>query len=324
MRTGYLGWVVGCMLFGALVLGTGAAPVSAVQTTTDDCRCVDADGDAIADCTCFRAPRVEAFAPLAWGLNRPRLGINVSASQSSELDARGAEVNNVLEDGPAWNAGIREGDVITSIDGQSLFEPLSGDREDDFDLDQSIPVQRLLAIARELEPGEEVEVTYLRGGDEQTATITAEDLSGREFGYMMPGFDAERFRGQLRDLTQNVPDLRLRDVPDRMSVVRGTPGAFYFDGAFGAAGRYGLELVEMNEGLGQYFGTTEGVLVVNVAEDSQLRLQSGDVILRIGDRAADTADRVLRILGSYAADEDITLQIRRDGREMSVMGRLER
>jgi hypothetical protein len=46
------------------------------------------------------------------------------------------------------------------------------------------------------------------------------------------------------------------------------------------------------------------------------------VILRIGDRAADTPDRVLRVLGSYGADEDIPIHLRRNGREMSVMGRL--
>jgi S1-C subfamily serine protease len=81
-------------------------------------------------------------------------------------------------------------------------------------------------------------------------------------------------------------------------------------------------LAELNEGLGQYFGTEEGALVLNVSEDSELGLEPGDVILRIGDRDATTPDRALRILGSYGADEDITLHIRRDGREMSVLGRL--
>jgi len=304
---------------------TMAAPPTggAAQQTRDDCRCVDADGNAIADCTCFRTPRLEAMAPFALGMGRPRLGINVSTEQTSELDARGAEVTNVLEDGPAWDAGIREGDVITAIDGQSLFEPLSGDREDGFDLDQSIPVQRLLALARELEPGENVEVTYLRGGEERRATVTAEDLTGQAFGYMQ-GFDAERLRDQLRGLNEDLPGFQWRGPgpgdPD-VSILRGAPGAArFFDGS--RFGRFGLEMVELNEGLGQYFGTEQGTLVVNVAEDSELGLQPGDVILRIGDRPADAPDRVLRILGSYGADEDIPIHVRRNGREVSVMGRL--
>lgn len=64
------------------------------------------------------------------------------------------------------------------------------------------------------------------------------------------------------------------------------------------------------------------MLVVDVAEDSALGLQAGDVILRVGEREAATPERVRRVLGSYEAGEDIPLHIRRDGREISVMGRL--
>jgi membrane-associated protease RseP (regulator of RpoE activity) len=327
MTTGW-GWIRGLALCASVLALTMGAPATgtAAQQIREECRCVDADGNAIADCTCFRAPRLEALermGPFMAGTSRPRLGINVSTEQTSELDARGAEVTNVLEGGPAWDAGIREGDVITAIDGQSLFATLPGDREDDFDLDRSIPVQRLLALARELEPGEDVEVTYLRGGEERRATVTAEDLSDRTFEFV-PGFDAEKLRDQLRGL-EDLPRFQWRGPgsgdPD-VSILPGSPGAaFFFDGP--RFGRFGLELVELNAGLGQYFGTEQGTLVVNVSEDSTLGLQPGDVILRIGDRPADTPDRVLRILGSYGADEDITIHVRRNGREMGVMGRLE-
>ncbi len=320
---GWRRWAGKALALSVLALAAAAVPAAA-QQSGDDCRCVDADGNAIADCACFRTPSFDtmAFAPYAFG--RPRLGISVSADQGSELDAQGARVTNVLEDGPAWNAGIREGDMITAIDGRSLFEPLPSGREDNFDLDESIPVQRLLAIARELDPGEEVTVTYLRDGTEQTATLTAEDLSERSFSFA-PGFDAERLRTRLRDLGQDLPRMGWRGAepgdPD-VRIFGGTPGAFYFDGA--RFGRYGLELVDMNPGLGQYFGTEEGVLVVNVSEDSQLGLEPGDVILRIGDRDAQTSERVLRILSSYGPAEDIPIEVRRDGRQISVLGRLDR
>ena len=62
--------------------------------------------------------------------------------------------------------------------------------------------------------------------------------------------------------------------------------------------------------------------MVDVAGDSALGLEAGDVILRVGERVATTPERALRILGSYGEDEDIPLHIRRDGREISVMGRL--
>jgi len=314
-------WVGAGLAVWAFLLGATAGPAAAQRA--DDCRCVDADGNAIADCACFRAPSFETMSVAPYAFGRPRLGISVSGDQTSALDAQGAQVTNVLEDGPAWNAGIRDGDVITSIDGQSLFEPLPGDREDDFDLDQSIPVQRLLAIARDLEPGEEVEVTYLRNGEERNATLTAEDLSMRAFG-VPPGFDAERLREQMRGLNQDLQRFEWHGGgpgdPD-VRVFGGGPGALMFDGA--RFGRFGLELVDVNPGLGQYFGTERGVLVVDVSDGSTLGLEPGDVILRIGDRDAQTSERVLRILSSYGPAEEIPMQIRRDGREISVLGRLE-
>ena len=327
-------WHMMGLLVGALAWMMAAAPTSAsvplhVQQTQDDCRCVDANGDAIADCTCLRTPRFEMLMPGMLTPARPRLGISVSTDQGSELDAQGARVTNVLEDGPAWNAGIREGDLITTIDGQSLFEALPGDVEDDFDLDQSVPVQRLLAIARELEPGQEVEVAFLRDGTRRTVTVSAEDLSGRSFGMVVPGFDAERFREQMRGLDNVREWPQVREFQWRSAEpgafeyeIFGEPGATAF---FGGArlGRYGLQLVTLNESLGQYFGTTEGVLVVDVDDSSTLGLEAGDVILSVGGRAVTTPDRVLRVLGGYDPDEEIPMRVRRSGREIEVMGRLQ-
>ncbi len=324
MMTGWGRWVGRILAVGALALGAAFAPAAA-QQTDDDCLCVDRDGNQIEDCACFRMPRFDTMmAPFPGA--RPRLGISVDGSQGSTLDAQGAHVTNVLEDGPAWDAGIREDDVITRIDSNSLFEPLPGDAEADFDLDESLPVQRLLALARELEPGDEVEVTFLRDGQERTATVLPEDLSDRSFEFAVPDFDVERFREQMRNLDQDMRGFQWRspDLPEppdalEVRIFGGGPGALFLRGA---SERYGIELVALNEGLGQYFGTSQGVLVVDVEEDSALGLQAGDVILRVGEREATTPERALRVLGSYEAGEDIPLHIRRDGREISVMGRL--
>ena len=41
-----------------------------------------------------------------------------------------------------------------------------------------------------------------------------------------------------------------------------------------------LELAPLNRDLGRYFGTSEGILVINVPEESRLGLKAGDVVLR--------------------------------------------
>lgn len=324
MKTGWFKGVAWILAAGALAAGASPGAGTAQQSDRD-CLCVDADGNEIENCTCFRMPDVEAFVAPFVGA-RPRLGISVRTSQDSELDALGAEVTRVMEDGPADEAGIRENDVITSIDGHSLFEPLAGDIEDDFDLDESIPVQRLLAIARDLEPGQEVEVEYLRDGERRAATVEAEDLSTRTFSFVGPGFDEERLREQVERIRVYADDIRdqawdYRFDPPNGAVFRGGDGPLIL-GGWDFRG-HGLELVALTPTLGEYFGVTEGVLVTDVDDDSTLGLRPGDVILRVGDRDVTTPARVQRILGSYADDEEIVFRVQRQGSAIDVMGRLD-
>ena len=329
-----------------LALAFTAAPVTAQQS--QDCRCVDRDGNEIENCSCFRAPRFEGLGQaFAFSASRPRLGVSVDPQQSARRDAVGALVTDVLENGPADEAGVRRGDLITSIDGQSLLEPLDEDVEEDFDLDDSIPVQRLLAITRDLEPGEQVEVEYVRDDETYRTTVEAENLSevwGREsFAVVAPEFDRDRLRGQLRILregtrwdeprTDVIEDLaeRIRDqtrewsysfTPEGGNVrfYEGDAGSLVFD-RFGMPSD-GLELVELNPSLGSYFGAEQGVLVADVSEDSSLGLQPGDVILSVGDRPVTSPEHVRRILRSYDSTETISFQIRREGDERMVTGQL--
>jgi hypothetical protein len=299
------------------------------QEADRSCRCVDEDGTEIQRCTCFRTPDIEGLvAQLVPFSGRPRLGISIDPGQDAESDADGALVTSVMEDGPADEAGIQAGDVITRVDGVSLTSSMGADAEASFDLDDSIPVQRLLAVTRELEPGESVEVEYLRDGQLQTTIVEVRDLSGPVWGgdgsAWPPSWDERRFREQMRSLTDGARAWQFRGQGDTPSEYRfpldpgpdarlfGRPGPLYGDG---------LELAEVNPGLGEYFGTEEGVLVLDVDRRSALGLEPGDVVVRIGNRPVATPDRFRRILSSYGDDEDIDFHVLRDGSEVTVTGR---
>jgi C-terminal processing protease CtpA/Prc len=178
---------------------------------------------------------------------RVRLGVELDANQGEESDGQGARVMGVIEGSPAEEVGLGEGDIITHLNGHSLLDPLSEEgMEAELDEEESLPVQRLMALARELEAGAEVEVRYLRDGQEATVSfeaaeidqpaiwVTRGDLGERRvlrwdpetrgewtfkmpeegvFKLEMPDFEElhlERLKGleKLDDLEVHIPDIR--------------------------------------------------------------------------------------------------------------------
>lgn len=259
-------------------------------------------------------------------MSRGLLGIQLSM-RSAETDGQGAEVQGVTSDGPADEAGLREGDIIISLDGHSLLEPLAdSDLEERVDPDRSVPSQRLLFLARELEPDEEVVVEYLRDGGTASATVETRPT------WMAMGFDADRMdrmeevMDQARERAREASE-RAREVAEQMRE-QWDDYAWYPEGGsaiavMGLRASHGISLVTLNPALGRYFDAESGALVTAAEEDNPLGLEAGDVILAIDGRTIDSAGDVRRILRSYEEDEAMTLTIVRDGGEMRVSGSVE-
>ena len=256
-------------------------------------------------------------------MSRGLLGIQLSMG-SADTDAQGAEVQGVTDNGPADDAGLREGDIITSLDGHSLLEPLAdSDLEERVDADRSVPSQRLLFLARELEPGEEVEVEYLRDGTAASATVEPRPT------WMAMGFDADRMEevmDQARERAREASE-RAREVAEQMREQWDDYAWFPEGGSaiavMGLRASHGISLVTLNPELGRYFDAEAGALVTEADEDNPLGLEGGDVVLAIDGRTIDSAGDVRRILRSYEEGEAMTLTIMRDGGEMQVSGSVE-
>ncbi len=247
----------------------------------------------------------EDWGPLTLLGSRARLGVYVHGEANPETDSIGALIDRVAPGSPAEKAGIRAGDIITHLDGESL---LSGGGA--YDEDESAPGMRLIERARKLEVGDTVTVEIRRDGERKTVEVVAGgfgdltlewgDLHG-ELG------DATRLRG-LMERYQELPRVFYRG-PETFALAIGT--------------RFpGLELVSLNPDLGRYFGTNEGVLVVSVPEKSELNLKSGDVILAIDGRTIRDPSHAMRVLRSYNSDEQVSLRIMRDKKERTVTGRV--
>ena len=352
---GWLAWAV----------GAGFAAVVAVAPATsqepDDCYCVDRDGIRVEECVCLTTPSVQNVFQVAAFQRRALVGVTVDYEQGNEVDAEGAVIREVQPDGPAERASLHAGDIVVRVDGRSVFDPLEPSMERRLSEDQSVPVQRFVRLVGALEPGEAVEVEYVRDGRRGTTTLIPDEASslpglalfGDALGDMRFEFDTDELaagmdeiRGQLQGegWTTQGPGVFRFEGPGGEGRVRirggddfdGEPFAVRFqsepclNGSSGQGRAWvfaggncfdGVEFIELNEGLAEYFGTSEGVLVSEVAEESSLGLRAGDVLLTIDGREVRSPEHALRILGSYEAEEDVRLRVMRKGSETEVLGR---
>ena len=288
-RTRFIGWRGAPVLLAAAAFLTASSvraqgQQSEVTPERENCICFDGDEGPFTGATFLRG-------------DRARLGVLLG----DEVDVDGGvgiEIVDVTDDAPAAAAGLMAGDVITALDG----EPLGDDA-----------TETLMEIMADTEPGETVEVTYIRDGDRRVANVVTDRMD--RFSYLFPGgdrtFDVRIAPHMGMDRLGRSGD-RIRGGPDVRVM---TPGRF-----FRSLTPAGLDLVAMNPGLGEYFGTDEGVLVAGVGERSTLDLQAGDVILSIDGREVRDPAHVRAILASYQADEEITFEIVREEREMEVTG----
>jgi len=242
----------------------------------------------------FYGPRgagVESF-------QRGRLGILVDLTADPGRDSIGAKVAGLTPNSGAAKAGVQVGDLVVRFNGTRLARG-SGGNEGDEEEPQSRPGTRLIELASRLEPGDSVRLELRRGSQTVNVTVVAGessmDAAMQNFRMVMP-------RGGL----------------ERMPTRVGPMTTFMFSGGPFAD----MELVKVNPGLGEYFGTTDGLLVTNIGDDSTLGLKSGDVILTIGGRRPLNPAHAVRILGTYEPNESVSFEVMRMKHRITVTGKV--
>jgi serine protease Do len=96
-------------------------------------------------------------------VTRGSIGVQFNAEASPSLARMygpGVAISDVSKGGPADRAGLKPGDVITAVNGQSVK---NGDE--------------LIANITKIKPGNKVPITYTRNGQQATASVTVEDRS---------------------------------------------------------------------------------------------------------------------------------------------------
>jgi S1-C subfamily serine protease len=220
---------------------------------------------------------------------RPRLGVNIG-EDDSDGPVEGVQVIGVTPGSAADDAGLRAGDIITSINNESMSAAGSDAAN-----------RLILDFMEGVEEGDILEVEYLRDGKVGSVEVEPRQVEVHAF----------EFRGFPKDFSMP-PIHEMEIAPEVVGKLHKEfivwPGNVWSD----------MELVELNEGLGKYFGADSGVLVVSAPQSNALQLQDGDVIRKIDGREPTSVRHAMRILSSYQPGEKLELEILREKKKHTL------
>jgi membrane-associated protease RseP (regulator of RpoE activity) len=204
-------------------------------------------------------------------------------------DEQGVEVTMVDQDAPAGKAGIKEHDVILTVNGDHVES-----------------VEQLRRLIHEIPTGRLVTIGLSRNGQPMTikaqlaARSQAFAFSGKDFHFEMPPMPS------IPAIPAAIADM---DLPVTVVVVH-------------SAMRSGLMVENLTPQLADFFGTKsgQGILVRSVEKGSSAEkagFHAGDVIVKVnGEAIADSGD-FSRLLHARK-DNNVSVGILRDKKEQTI------
>ena len=224
---------------------------------------------------------------------------DVTTDRLAELklkEEHGVEVTLVDQDAPAGKAGVKEHDVILSLNGNQVES-----------------VEQLRRMIREIPPGRLVTLGISRGGQLVALKAQLADRKkaftmggpGKSFNFTMPAIPAMPAMPSV-NATPFVPEM---DMPVSIVVVH-------------SSARSGLMVENLTPQLGDFFGAKngKGVLVRSVEKGSraeQAGFRAGDVIVKVnGESISDSGDFTHAMHGRKSST--VTVSIIREKKEQNI------
>ena len=247
---------------------------------------------------------------------QPRLGVSTRDVTADEAKTAGlsgitgAFVSDVSSDSAATKAGLQAGDIIVTVDGETVRS-----------------ARHLARLISETPEGRALQVAYVRGATKNTVTVTPET---RNFSFRMnrPRPDGP----QVRRFERRVPEVRKRERAERRTFDFYAPGPgtqefFFRGGPEGRAriwvgrGRLGVVGQPLGDQLASYFGVKEGLLVSSVNENTpaaKAGIKAGDVITAVNGKPVKDAGDVMDHLQGVEGGKTVPVEITRDKKSQTV------
>ncbi len=242
----------------------------------------------IAEITKERLPRIAQIEQRFAFASKPRLGVTIESTDKPG-PVEGVTILGVSPGSAASDAGLRSGDILTAVNDESLGADSCQESN-----------MRLLEFMEAVEEGDVLTVEYLRDGKVGRVEVEPRIVADHSFAWV--GKDGSDF---VMPAMPAAPEM-----VERFKMEFGFPWA--------GTGLGELELVELSEGLGRYFGTDKGLLVVTAPKSDAFDLRDGDVIQSIDGREPKDVRHAMRILASYQAGEKLELGIMRDKKKVTI------
>ena len=246
----------------------------------------------IAEITTERLPRIVEIEQRYAMSHQPRLGVTIETTDEPG-PVEGVTILGVTPGSAAADAGLRSGDVLTSVNDEAL----SSERRQEAN-------KRLLSFMKGVDEGDVLTVEYLRDGKLGSVEVEPRIMADNTFFWKTE----EGPRTFTMPAVPVAPE-SLKELKE-LSVHFGSPWVH--------SGLGELELVELNEGLGKYFGTDEGLLVVKAPNSDGIDIRDGDVIQNIDGRKPRDTRHAMKILSSYESGERLKLGIMRDKKRVTI------
>ncbi len=240
-------------------------------------------------------------------VRRPRLGVLLSGD-----DAAGVRITGVTPDSGAAKAGLKAGDRLMRVAGETIGGATADAR-----------VADARARLANLKADTPVRVTYQRDGKAHEASITPTRVSPRiAFAGQGPGAvflsSAEGVMPRIEGVPLPMGEISTVIAPEVQLELRKLGRLGDCKGqdcqlpALAQAFRWSnLNLATVDASLGRYFGADTGVLVLSVGDELE-GLQSGDVIRKIDGAAVTSPRDVTQALRDKAEDTKVAVEYLRD------------
>ncbi len=231
-------------------------------------------------------------------------------------DEKGVRLSAVTPDGPAARAGLRDGDVITAIDGKAVGSS----------------VDKTRGLLANLKEGQDVTIAYARGDQKGVVKLAAERREAWNWPRLMnddpdhpflpPDFN-DRVRADV-ERAQREAERNFERNHEQMEkqVERATREAMKHTGEHDvmrmAMPWWGLNLAPLNADLGRYFGADKGVLVIAADADSLPGIRAGDVITSIAGENVNRPEDALRALRDQEAGKEVPIKLLRDHKTLAL------